>query len=108
MMRYPGALEVLRRVEVVVVLALLPGVAWGQDLATSPGPLAESHASLEGSDNCGQCHTSGRELSNDKCLGCHDHADQKARIAAGRGFHASSKVSGKRCWDCHGDHKGRG
>ena len=55
-----------------------------------------------------QCHTKGKELANDKCLGCHDHANQKAKIAAGRGFHASSKVAGRDCWTCHLEHKGKG
>lgn len=77
-------------------------------LKSSPGPLAQSHAELDGQDNCNQCHTGGKGLSNDKCLGCHDHDDQRQKIASGKGFHASPKVTGHSCWDCHLDHKGRG
>lgn len=74
----------------------------------SPGPLSKSHESLEGQSNCTTCHTTGKALSNDKCLGCHDHADQKAKIESGRGFHASPKVRGRDCWTCHLEHKGKG
>jgi hypothetical protein len=93
---------------VVIALILLPKPVWAQFMDSSPGPLAQSHAELEGQDKCGQCHTSGKDLANDKCLNCHDHADQKARIASGKGFHSSTKVAGKRCWDCHSDHHGKG
>lgn len=72
---------------------------------SSPGELAQSHAQLEGQDNCVQCHTDGKNLDNNKCLGCHDHQDLKARIDAGKGYHATTKVQGKKCWDCHSDHK---
>jgi hypothetical protein len=74
----------------------------------SPGPLSASHAALEGQGGCANCHVSGRELANAKCLGCHAHEDMKARIAAGRGLHASERVAGKPCWSCHTEHKGRG
>lgn len=74
----------------------------------SPGPLSESHASLEGQDSCGTCHTSGKALANSKCLDCHDHSDQKKKIEAGQGFHSSSKVKGRDCWTCHLEHKGKG
>ncbi len=73
----------------------------------SPGPLSSSHESLDGQDNCGECHTSGKDLSNAKCLGCHEHEDQKKKIDAGRGFHSSTKVAGRDCWTCHLEHKGK-
>jgi hypothetical protein len=75
--------------------------------SSSPGPLASSHAALDDQDHCNDCHTGGRDLSNDNCLDCHDHSDLKARIDAGKGFHASSTVRGKKCESCHIDHKGR-
>ena len=52
--------------------------------------------------------TARKDLSNDKCLGCHDHKDLDARINAGKGFHASALVKGKNCEICHLEHKGRG
>ncbi len=105
--------SVKRRSTLVLVfsslaLLVLAASARADDfLKSSPGPLAQSHAELEGQDNCTQCHTDGKALSNDKCLNCHDHADQKAKMASGKGFHSSPKVTGKKCWDCHLDHKGR-
>jgi hypothetical protein len=93
---------------VLVCVALGARPARADDfMKSSPGPLAQSHAEIDGQQNCTQCHTDGKALSNDKCLGCHDHADQKAKMATGRGLHASAKVSGKKCWDCHLDHKGK-
>jgi hypothetical protein len=74
----------------------------------SPGPLTKSHTSLEGQSNCDECHTKGKELSNEKCLTCHDHQDMAARIRAGKGFHVSDIVAGKACWLCHSEHKGLG
>ena len=89
---------------------LLVGRARAQSdfFGSSPGPLAQSHAGLEGQDKCDSCHTGGKGLSAAKCLDCHDHADQKSKIASGRGLHASSSVAGRPCWTCHLDHKGRG
>ena len=73
----------------------------------SPGPLTSSHAALEGQDNCLKCHTKGKDLANTKCLECHDHENMKRTIQSARGFHATEKVSGKNCWLCHAEHKGR-
>ncbi len=97
---------------VVLVLAgvaLAAGPAWAQRdfFSTSPGPLSTSHATIDGPDRCNDCHDGGRETLNDKCLGCHDHADLRARINQGKGFHASSQVKGKKCESCHLEHKGR-
>ena len=75
---------------------------------SSPGPLSQSHASIDGPDHCNDCHDGGRDVINDRCLGCHDHGDLKARIVAGKGFHASAQVVGKKCSTCHGEHEGRG
>lgn len=75
---------------------------------SSPGALSESHASIDGQDHCNDCHSGGRTVSKDKCLDCHDHKDLKAKIRAGEGYHASSKLRGRACETCHLEHKGRG
>src|SRR5262245_13258747 len=81
----------------------------GDFFASSPGPLANSHAALDVQDHCNDCHVDGsKEVDNNKCLNCHDHNDLKARIASGKGYHASNNVKGKDCKTCHLDHKGRG
>lgn len=75
---------------------------------SSPGLLTREHRKLDTPNNCNDCHVNGtKRLSNAKCLGCHDHRDLKARISAGRGFHATARVRGKKCESCHQEHKGR-
>jgi hypothetical protein len=74
---------------------------------SSPGDLSKSHASLDNSTGCNSCHDGGKEVIQAKCLDCHDHQNLKARIDAGKGFHASSLVKGKRCENCHVEHKGK-
>jgi hypothetical protein len=89
---------------------VIPGSAAAQDadfFNSSPGPLSMSHAGFDSQDKCNDCHTGGRGLANDKCLACHDHDDLKKRIDAGKGFHASVLVKGKKCESCHLEHKGR-
>ncbi len=77
--------------------------------SSSPGALTTSHASLDNQSKCNDCHVDGTNaISDGKCLGCHDHQNLQARINAGKGFHASSAVKGKRCQTCHSEHKGRG
>jgi hypothetical protein len=74
---------------------------------SSPGPLSPSHASLDSKDHCNDCHLNdSKELSNKKCLDCHDHQKLATRISAKQGFHASAKVAGKECKTCHDEHKG--
>ena len=107
-MSRPSALAVAMLVVGVVVAAPGRARAQGDFFSSSPGALSESHASIDGPDHCNDCHNNGRDALNDKCLGCHDHSDLKARIASGKGFHASSQVSGKKCSSCHNEHKGRG
>ncbi len=89
-----------------------PSVAHAGDddfFGSSPGPLSASHGSLDSAQHCNDCHiNNGKELSNDKCLGCHDHQNLAARINAGKGFHSSAKVRGKKCESCHHEHKGKG
>src|SRR5262249_31756909 len=101
---------------VVLVLVAVAAIAGGGPTASgddfyssSPGPLTSSHGALDNQQQCNDCHVNGtRDLSNDKCLACHDHQDLGARIAAGKGFHASALVKGKKCEVCHKEHKGRG
>lgn len=95
---------------VLGMLFAMHGWAAADDFfASSPGPLAESHAAIDTKDRCNDCHVDGsREVADQKCLGCHDHQDLGARINAGKGFHASSAVKGKPCKTCHADHKKRG
>ena len=78
-------------------------------LSSSPGALSSAHAQWDNQQGCNDCHVNDtREISDQKCLGCHDHKDLGARIAAGKGFHASAVVKGKACKTCHFEHKGRG
>ncbi len=77
--------------------------------SSSPGPLTSSHGSLDDPNHCNDCHVSGsKDLDDTKCLSCHDHNNLQSRINAGKGFHSSSLVKGKKCESCHLEHKGRG
>jgi len=98
------------RVTLVVLFAIctLASAARAQGFfSSSPGPLSKSHASLDSQQRCNDCHVNGtRDISNAQCLACHDHQDLGARIAAGKGFHASALVQGKNCAVCHKEHFG--
>jgi hypothetical protein len=74
---------------------------------SSPGDLSKSHEDIDGQANCNECHDGGKTTNDNKCLNCHDHKDLKQRIDARQGFHASNKVSGKKCERCHLEHRGR-
>ena len=93
----------------MVLAASAVTAAYADDFfSSSPGPLSASHASLDNQDHCTDCHVGNtKDLSNDKCLGCHDHNNLRDRIAAGKGFHASPIVKGKKCELCHIEHKGQ-
>jgi hypothetical protein len=71
----------------------------------SPGDLANPHSHLEGISNCTQCHILGNKVTGEKCLAC--HTEIKDRIAAQKGYHASSDVKSKECTVCHSDHHGK-
>jgi hypothetical protein len=90
---------------VLLVLGLL--AAWRPAAAQllSPGPLANAHASIDGDNNCGKCHQSGRQVVEALCLSC--HKDLAARLAAGAGLHGRN-YKGKACEQCHVEHIGRG
>ena len=93
----------------IALLCAFVGVARGDDFFSSkPGDLSSSHGALDNQDHCNDCHVNGsKDLSNDRCLSCHDHNNLQQRINAGKGFHASSLVKGKPCQNCHLEHKGR-
>lgn len=70
----------------------------------SPGRLSAAHADLEGIRNCTSCHALGNQgVDAARCLGCHEPL--KARIDAGRGYHA--RLTARNCGDCHKEHFGR-
>jgi len=71
----------------------------------SPGDLSNAHKDLEGLSNCTKCHVLGEKVYNSKCLEC--HTEIKERIDADEGYHSSSEVKGKECYNCHSDHHGR-
>lgn len=80
----------------------------GDFLKSSPGELSKSHAELDGQAQCTTCHDPDKSTPPAKCLGCHDHANLKKQIDAGKGFHASAKAKGRECKLCHQEHRGRG
>lgn len=92
----------------VVVLGGTTAASADDFFSSSPGALTSSHAPWDKQDKCNDCHVNGtREVSNQLCLGCHDHKDLGARISAGKGFHSSPDVKGKKCEVCHKEHKGK-
>lgn len=91
------------RAWLVVMIVIVPRLAAAQLL--SPGPLASAHASIDGDNNCGKCHESGKQVVARLCLEC--HKDLGAALAASRGLHGR-QYKGKACETCHVDHLGRG
>jgi hypothetical protein len=71
---------------------------------TSPGPLGQAHAALDG--KCDKCHVPFKGIPNTSCLACHSNTEK--RIQSGVGTHARYEKEGKKCSACHKDHKGRG
>ena len=71
----------------------------------SPGDLTTAHAKLEGLSNCTKCHELGKRVVVSKCLDC--HTEIKQLISEGIGYHSSSEVKNKKCWNCHSEHHGR-
>ncbi len=69
----------------------------------SPGKLHQSHADLEGLENCSNCHQFKRKISADNCLDCHTILNN--RIASGKGLHANNEYN--ECEKCHIEHQGR-
>jgi hypothetical protein len=67
----------------------------------SPGPLARTHAKLEGISNCEKCHERGKQVSAARCLSCHEPVAK--RIAARTGVHRDVTDA---CTPCHSEHGG--
>jgi hypothetical protein len=92
-----------KMVTYVLVAALLCALAQVSSGQISPGELSGAHAQLEGVNNCTQCHSVGKAISDEHCLSC--HREIKSRIEQKKGFHAS--IGAKHCFDCHKEHHGR-
>ena len=67
--------------------------------------MSRGHAHLDGPLDCQRCHDGGKGVTDQKCLGCHDHRNLKQRIEADLGFHAHPDVKKKKCVECHIEHK---
>ncbi len=75
--------------------------ATAQLVSTAPGPLARSHAKIDGPGGCKNCHAPGKGVVDARCVTCH----KKVRKSV---FHERLvKESGKKCSQCHRDHRGR-
>ncbi len=77
---------------------------WAQAQLLSPGPLHSTHASIEGDNNCTQCHSEGKKVARDKCFECHEELGKRMR--AGKGLHGRNYRQ-QRCEECHIEHLGR-
>jgi hypothetical protein len=98
------------RVAITILVCALASIADAApgDFFSSSKPLSQSHAHLDDAARCNDCHVNGtRDTSNKQCLDCHDHQDLRARIQAGKGYHASAEVKGKQCATCHKEHYNR-
>ncbi len=84
---------------------LLLLLSWNAFAQFSPGDLTNAHASLEGMNQCTQCHDLGKKINKTKCLEC--HALLRSRIDQNKGFHGSASVRNKECIQCHTEHRGR-
>ena len=82
--------------------ALMPRPTGAQFL--SPGKLSSDHADIEGDANCSECHSAGKGLDTNACLGCHD--DLRVRIRQQAGLHGR-EYRGQDCSGCHVEHLGR-
>ena len=88
-------------ISVLLTILLSPGIF----AQISPGDLTTAHAKLEGLSNCTKCHELGKQVVASKCLKCHKEIQQL--ITDGVGYHASSEVKNKKCWNCHSEHHGK-
>ncbi len=101
----------LRSASQLLVLAAVvasPAAGWSQSFIPklSPGPLAEVHKQYDDTGSgCVKCHKLSGGISGDTCLECHEK--QRAKIASGAGLHAGFVAQGRKCTECHTDHKGR-
>lgn len=86
---------------VVSVLLVLGTVSVHAQI--SPGELSAAHVSLEGVDKCTTCHSFGKNIDNEKCLGCHTEIAE--RIARRAGLHGG--LRSHKCVECHKEHHGK-
>lgn len=82
--------------------ALMPRPIGAQFL--SPGKLATAHADIDGDSNCSECHSTGKRIDTNACLGCHD--DLRTKIRKRSGLHGR-EYQGQDCGKCHVEHLGR-
>lgn len=87
----------------IVLVGVVPRTAHAQFL--SPGALSQAHANIDGDDNCGKCHESGKQVVARLCLDC--HKDLGGQLAASRGLHGK-QYKGQDCETCHVEHIGKG
>ncbi len=71
----------------------------------SPGPLSQSHAAIDKTTACLDCHEPKRSTTAVRCLAC--HKELAVRIRAGRGYHGRDKSRATLCAPCHAEHGGR-
>jgi len=88
----------------VLALVLIAAPRSAAAQLMSPGPLSSAHADIDGDDNCGKCHQSGKQVVDSLCLDC--HKDLERRLDAGTGLHGR-EYKGKACETCHVEHIGR-
>jgi len=75
-LRLPLDLHV--RILVVVAFALAVSRPVSAQLL-SPGPLSQAHANIDGDNDCGKCHESGKQVVARLCLDCHKDLKAGAR-----------------------------
>jgi hypothetical protein len=92
-------------VRAAAAAALLFCAAGARADVFSPGPLAKAHESLEGLQNCTQCHVKGGQLSEAHCLEC--HKEIKQRVEEKKGLHGRLAPAERTCNTCHHEHQGR-
>lgn len=85
---------------IVFVIFLCVSVKWSK--LFSPGELSSAHAQLDDSGQCNACHTRGKQLDWEKCLGCHKEIKTKADKK--QGIHGTAS---RDCILCHSEHHGR-
>lgn len=96
---------VIRLLAALVWLAAVPAFAQDFGKLISPGELSTLHAEAEGLANCAKCHALTGGIPDSSCVEC--HKDIGARVQSGKGLHAKAAAEGKKCFQCHSDHKGK-
>ncbi len=89
----------------LVALVFSPNSLRAEFNLSSPGPLSQPHAFIEGSNNCLKCHQEGEQVVGNHCLAC--HTELESRISRNAGYHGRLDQVSNRCGKCHPDHAGR-